>query len=199
MVLPFAKYILLHNHFLRKASPLQSILQRYVCIERPNLFLQKISTSGHRERLSWERSTEQILSGKLKSALRNHQMHEALESFHGFRSLYGYPDTHLVNQLMVQLSYSSNHVWVRKACDLALKILEDKSDLLHVDTLTKFALSLARLQMTSPASVMLRLILNKGSVPPMHLLSLIVFHIVKSEIGTHLASNYLSQVCDFYN
>ena len=39
----------------------------------------------------------------------------------------------------------------------------------------------------------------KGCVPSMHLLSLVVFHIAKTEIGTYLASNYLFQVCDFYN
>nr|KYP51482.1 Pentatricopeptide repeat-containing protein At4g17616 family [Cajanus cajan] len=88
---------------------------------------------------------------------------------------------------------------MRKACDLVLQIVKEKSGLLHADTLTKLALSLARLQMPSPASVILRLMLDKGCVPSMHLLSLVVFHIVKTEVGTHLASNYLFQVCDFYN
>ncbi|XP_061358945.1 pentatricopeptide repeat-containing protein At4g17616 [Gastrolobium bilobum] len=194
MLLPFTKYILSRNHFVRKASPLHRIFCGYV-----NPFVQNFSTSGHCERLPWERSTQEILLGKLKSALRNRQVHEAWEFFQDFRSLYGYPDVHLVNQLIVQLSYSSNHVWMRKTCDLALQIVKEKSGLLHVDTLSKLALSLARLQMPSPASVLLRLMLNKGCVPPMHLLSLVVFHIVKTEIGTHLASNYLSQVCDFYN
>lgn len=198
-MLPFAKYTLLCNHLVKKASPLQSILQGYVYFEHLNPVLRKFSTSGHCERLSWERSTQEILLGKLKFALRSHQVREALESFHDFRSLYGYPEAHLVNQLIVQLCYSSNHVWVRKACDLALRIVDENSGLLHVDTLTKLALSLARMQMPSPASVILSLMLNKGCVPPMHLLSLIVFHIVKTDIGTHLVSNYLSQVCDFYN
>ncbi|KAG2396875.1 Pentatricopeptide repeat-containing protein [Vigna angularis] len=162
-------------------------------------FLQKFSTSGNSEKLSWERSTKDILLGKLKFALRSHQVHEAWESFQDFRSLYGYPEVHLLNQLIVQLSYSSNHVWMRKACDLVLQIVREKSGLLHDDTLTKLALSLARLQMPSPASVILRLMLDKGCVPSMHLLSLVVFHIVKSEIGTHLSSNYLFQVCDLYN
>ncbi|KAJ1415067.1 Tetratricopeptide-like helical domain superfamily [Sesbania bispinosa] len=124
---------------------------------------------------------------------------EAWESFQDYRSLYGYPEVHLVNRLIVQVCYSSNHAWMRKACDLALQIVKEKSGLLNADTLTKLALSLARLQMPSPASVILRLMLDKGCVPPMHLLSLIFFHIVKTDIGTHLASNYLSQVCDLYN
>ncbi|GAU25471.1 hypothetical protein TSUD_71250 [Trifolium subterraneum] len=55
------------------------------------------------------------------------------------------------------------------------------------------------MQMASPASVVLRLMLEKGFVPSMNLLSLIVFHIVKTEIGTYLVSTYLYQVCDFYN
>ncbi|OIV93384.1 hypothetical protein TanjilG_24104 [Lupinus angustifolius] len=53
--------------------------------------------------------------------------------------------------------------------------------------------------MPAPASVILRLLLKKGCVPPMNLLSLIVLHLVKTEIGTCLASNFLTQLCDFYN
>ncbi|QCD85994.1 Pentatricopeptide repeat [Vigna unguiculata] len=192
-------YSPIRNHIFRKVFCLGKILQRHVCFEQHSPFLQKFSTSGNCERLSWERSTKDILLGKLKFALRNHQVHEAWESFQDFRSLYGYPEVHLLNQFIVQLSYSSNHVWMRKACDLVLQIVREKSGLLHDDTLTKLALSLARLQMPSPASAILRLMLDKGCVPSMHLLSLVVFHIVKSEIGTHLSSNYLFQVCDLYN
>lgn len=189
----------IRNQLFRKVFCLGRIFQGDVCFGQFNPFLQKFSTSGNCERLSWERSTKEILLGKIKVALRNYQVHEAWESFQDFRRLYGYPEVHLVNQLIVQLSYSSNHVWMRKVCDLVLQIVREKSGLLHADTLTKLALSLARLQMPSPASVILRLMLDKGCVPSMHLLSLVVFHIVKTEIGTHLSSNYLFQVCDLYN
>ncbi|KAL2322974.1 hypothetical protein Fmac_027353 [Flemingia macrophylla] len=199
MVLPFTKYIPIRNPLFRKVYSLHRNFQGHVCFERFNPFLQTFSTSDHCERLSWERSTQDILLGKLKFALRNHQVHEAWETFQDFRTLYGYPEVHVLNQLIVQLTYSSNQVWMRKACDLVLQIVEEKSGLLHADTLTKLALSLARLKMPSPATVILRLMLDKGSVPSMHLLSLIVFHIVKTEVGTNLASNYLFQVCDFHN
>ncbi|XP_057421300.1 pentatricopeptide repeat-containing protein At4g17616 [Lotus japonicus] len=195
MVLPFTKHILSRNHWVQKPPPLLAILRGHVSFG----FLQHFSSSGYCERLPWERSTEEILLGKLKSALRSHQVHEAWESFQDFRTLYGYPEVHLVNRLIVQSSYSNDHVWIRKACDLALQIVEEKSGLLQSDGLIKLALSLARLQMLSHVSVILRLMLNKGCVPPMNLLSLVVFHVVKTEIGTQIASNYLSQVCDFYN
>jgi pentatricopeptide repeat protein len=199
MMLPFAKFILLQNPFLKKVPPLQKFLCGHVCFHQFNPFSQNISTFENCERLPWERSTQQILSGKLKFALRNNQLQEAMETFRDFTRLYGYPEINLLNQLIVQLCYSSNHVWVRKSCDLALKIVQENSSLVHVDTLTKLALSLARMQMASPASLVLRLMLEKGFVPSMNLLSLIVFHIVKTEIGTYLVSTYLYQVCDFYN
>lgn len=53
------------------------------------------------------------------------------------------------------------------------------------------------MQMASPASVILRLMLEKGFVPYMQFLSLIVLHSVRTEIRTHLVSNYLPKVCDF--
>ncbi|KAK7263371.1 hypothetical protein RJT34_30959 [Clitoria ternatea] len=130
-------------------------------------FYKLFSTSGNSERLSWERSTQEILLKKLKFALRNHQVHEAWESFKDFRRLYGYPE-----------------------------IGKEKYGLLHADTLTKLALSPARLQMSSFALVILRLMLDKGCVPSMHLLSLIVCHTVKIEAGTHVASNYLFQILE---
>ncbi|XP_057753936.1 pentatricopeptide repeat-containing protein At4g17616 isoform X2 [Arachis stenosperma] len=168
MVLPFTRYIPLHSCLVRKASTLQRFFPGHF-----NPILQKISTSSSSdcERLPWERSTKAILLGKLKTALRNHQMHEGWESFQDFRTLYGYPEV------------------VKE---------ENNSGLVHVDTLTKLALSLARLQMSTSAAVILRLMLDKGCVPPMHLLCLVFLHLVKTEIGAYIACNYLSQVCDFY-
>lgn len=54
------------------------------------------------------------------------------------------------------------------------------------------------MQMASPASVILRLIFDKGFVPSVQSLSLIILHSAKAEIGTHLVLNHLSKVRDFY-
>ncbi|XP_028762282.1 pentatricopeptide repeat-containing protein At4g17616-like [Neltuma alba] len=222
MVLGFTKEILSHNHcikcfLLRKASALRrtaltSNIYDFVynfrlrgsqeshghCIQFVGS-LQNFSTCNHCERLSWEGSSREILLRKLESSLKSHQVQEAWEYFHDFKSLYGFPVGCLVNQLVVQLSYTSNHVWLRKACDLALQIVKEKSNLLQADTLTKLALSLARLQMPVPASMILRLMLETECVPPMNLLSLIFLHMVKTEIGSHIASNYLVQISDCFS
>ncbi|KAK7278366.1 hypothetical protein RJT34_23394 [Clitoria ternatea] len=76
---------------------------------------------------------------------------------------------------------------------------KEKYGLLHTDTLTTLILSLARLQMSSLALVIFRLMLDKGFLPFMHFSSLIVIHTMKNEIETHVASNYLLYVCDLYN
>ncbi|KAL4300971.1 hypothetical protein AHAS_Ahas17G0254200 [Arachis hypogaea] len=55
-----------------------------------------------------------------------------------------------------------------------------------------------RLQMSTSAAEILRLMLDKGCVPPMNLLCLVFLHLVKTEIGAYIACNYLPQVCDFY-
>ncbi|XLU24859.1 hypothetical protein S245_060925, partial [Arachis hypogaea] len=116
---------------------------------------------------------------KLKTTLINHQKHEGWESFQDFRTLYENPEVQLLNQLIV----------VKE---------ENNSSLVNVDTLTKHALSLARLQMSTSAAEILRLMLDKGCVPPMNLLCLVFLHLVKTEIGAYIACNYLPQVCDFY-
>ncbi|QHN93705.1 Pentatricopeptide repeat-containing protein [Arachis hypogaea] len=52
--------------------------------------------------------------------------------------------------------------------------------------------------MSTSAAEILRLMLDKGCVPPMNLLCLVFLHLVKTEIGAYIACNYLPQVCDFY-
>lgn len=221
MVFGFTKEILSLNHcikccLLRKASALRrtaltSNVCEYVCnfqlrgsqvsyiyCIQFSRALQNSSTCNPCERLPWEGSSHEILLTKLESSLNNHQVQEAWEYFHDFKSLYGFPAGFLVNQLVVQLSYTSNHVWLRKACVLALQIVKEKSNFLQSDTLTKLSLSLARLQMPVPASMILRVMLESKCVPPMNLLSLIFLHMVKTEIGAHIASNYLVQVSDCF-
>ncbi|TXG51250.1 hypothetical protein EZV62_023774 [Acer yangbiense] len=69
-------------------------------------------------------------------------------------------------RFITELYYSSEPYWLKKACDLVFVILKEKSDLLKPDILTKLSLSLARAQMPVPASKMLRLMLEKGNLPP---------------------------------
>ncbi|KAK9716267.1 hypothetical protein RND81_06G222300 [Saponaria officinalis] len=52
--------------------------------------------------------------------------------------------------------------------------------------------------MPIPASKILRLMLVKTIPPKMDLLSLVFMHMVKTDAGTHLASNILLEFCDHY-
>ncbi|KAF3448218.1 hypothetical protein FNV43_RR08931 [Rhamnella rubrinervis] len=156
------------------------------------------STSIQPGRLCWEGSSHAILLNKLEVALKNHQVDEAWESFSDFKKLYGFPEVSFVHMLITELSYSSNPHWLRKASDLVLLILNEKSDMLQPDILTKLSLSLARSQIPSPATKILRSMLEKEVLPSMDVLLLVVLHLVKTEIGTHLASNFLVQICEFF-
>lgn len=158
--------------------------------------LQHFSVSTQPELICWEGSCHAVLLKKLETALKDHQIDEAWESFKDIKRLYGFPSHSLVSRLITELSYSSNPHWLRKACDLVYLILKEKSDLLHSDSLTKLSLSLSRDQMPVPACTILRLMLEKGIVPQNDVLRLIILHMVKTEIGTYLASNYLIQICD---
>ncbi|VVB12121.1 unnamed protein product [Arabis nemorensis] len=68
-----------------------------------------------------------------------------------------------------------------KASELTRLALKQNSGLVTVDALTKLSLSLDRAQ---------------GSFLTLDVLRLVVMHMVKTEVGTCLASNYLFQVCD---
>ncbi|KAH0935149.1 hypothetical protein HID58_012266, partial [Brassica napus] len=68
--------------------------------------------------------------------------------------------------------------------------------LVNSDALTKLLLSLARAQMSESACNILRTMLEKGFVVTSDVLRLVVMHMVKTEVGTCLASNYLVQFCN---
>ncbi|XP_024923952.3 pentatricopeptide repeat-containing protein At4g17616 [Ziziphus jujuba] len=163
-----------------------------------NLSTLHFSTSIQPQRLCWEGSSHGVLLKKLELALKNHQVEEAWESFNDFKKLYGFPENSILHMLITEMSYSSDHFWLRKASDLVLLILKEKSALLKPDILTKLSLSLARSQIPSHATKILRLMLDKEVLPSMDVLLLVVLHLVKTEIGTHLASNFLIQICECY-
>ncbi|KAH9670695.1 pentatricopeptide repeat-containing protein [Citrus sinensis] len=156
------------------------------------------SSSVQQEKLSWEGSSREVLLRKLESASKNHQAGEAWETFNDFQRLHGIPERHVVNRFIIDLCYSAEPHWLQKACDLVLKIQKGKADLLQLDLLAKLSLSLARAQMPVPASMILRLMLGRENLPRSDLLSLVFVHMVKTEIGTCLASNFLIQLCDVF-
>ncbi|XP_010274524.1 PREDICTED: pentatricopeptide repeat-containing protein At4g17616 isoform X2 [Nelumbo nucifera] len=148
-------------------------------------------------KICWEASSHEILLQKLENALKDQQMGEALDAFNDFRNLYGFPKHSLVRRLITELSYSSDSHWLRKAYDLVLLISKEKSTFLNHDCLTLLALSLARAQMPIPASTVLRLMMEKHKFLQKDILRMVFIHMVKTEIGTYLASDILVEICDF--
>lgn len=148
--------------------------------------------------LSWEGSCHAILLNKLKIALKDHRIDEAWDVFNDFKSLHGFPGQHIVNKLIIELCYSSESRWLRKAYDLVLLVLKEKPHLLHYDFLTTLALVLARAQMPIPASSVLRIMLEKEKFPSMDMLSTVFLHMVKTPTGTYLASDILIEICECF-
>ncbi|KAJ4721586.1 Pentatricopeptide repeat [Melia azedarach] len=156
------------------------------------------SSSVWQDKLCWEGPSCGVLLRKLELALKSHQMDEAWETFNDLKRLYGYPEHDTVNRFITELSYSSESHWLQKAHDLVFIILKEKSNLLEFDVLANLSLSLARAQMPIPASMILRLMLDRKNLPCMNVLELVFLHMVKTEIGTCLASNFLIQICGFF-
>lgn len=166
---------------------------------RPQIpLIHCVSTSVHATKLCWGGSSYAVLLGKLETALKDHQIDEAWEFFNDFRRLYGFPKDNVLLVLVSQLSYASDCKWLQKACNLVLQIWKEKPVVLQLDALTKLGLGLARSQMPIPASEILRLMLQTKRLPRMELLQLIILHMVKTEVGTYLASNIFVQICDCF-
>ena len=162
-------------------------------------FCRCVHTSVNTTTLCWGGSSHTVLLGKLEIALRDHQIDEAWELFNDFRRLYGFPKDNILLMLISQLSYTFDCNWLQKACNLVLQIWKEKPVVLQLNALTKLTLGLARSQMPIPASEMLRLMLQIKRLPQMELLQMIIMHMVKTEVGTYLASNILVQICDCFS
>lgn len=147
-------------------------------------------------RLSWGASSQVVLEKKLETALKDHKVDDAWDVFKDFKRLYGFPDSVIMNRFVTVLSYSSDSVWLCKAADMTRLALRQNSGLVSGDALTKLSLSLARAQMAESACSILRIMLERGYVLTSDVSRLVVMHMVKTEVGTCLASNYLVQVCD---
>lgn len=171
-------------------------VKRLEVLDAYNFLPQRFSSIGiKQEKLYQEKSSHLILLGKLESSLREHQVDKAWETYKEFKRLHGFPSQFLVAGLITELSYSSDSKCLRKACDLVLSISIEKPGILQPDIMTKLTLSSARAQMPVPASTILRLMLEKRSLPSLDMLGMVFLHMVKTEIGTYLASNILIEIC----
>ncbi|GFZ00846.1 pentatricopeptide repeat (PPR) superfamily protein [Actinidia rufa] len=160
-------------------------------------FFRHFFTSTKTESIHWEGS-QTVLLRNLEVALKDHQVDEAWEAYNDFRKLHGFPNHSLTSRLIIELSYSSDPQLLQRACDLVFLLLKEKSGLVRSDLLTKLSLSLARAEMPVPASMIFRLMLERESLPPLSILRLLFLHMVKTEIGTYLASNILFALCDSF-
>ncbi|XP_071732469.1 pentatricopeptide repeat-containing protein At4g17616 [Rutidosis leptorrhynchoides] len=148
--------------------------------------------------LSWGGSYHEILLKNLESYIQNHQINEAWETYMDYKKLYGLPDIHLLSMFIAEFSYTREPKLLQRACDVIQSLPKKKSNLLQFDLLYNVSLSLARTQMPVPASTILRIMIEKDNVPPVNLLGPLILHMVKTEIGTYLASNILIQICDHF-
>lgn len=154
------------------------------------------STISRNKLLPLRNLSQTDLCSKLENEVKDHRVREAWQIFKLYKKLHGYPEISVMGKLITESSYSFDRQCLQKACDLVLQHSKPKSVFLRLEIVAKLALSLARTQMPIPASKILRLMLEKGSLPPMNILRLIILHMVKSDVGTYITSNFLIEICD---
>ncbi|KAL7112191.1 hypothetical protein ACP275_05G136600 [Erythranthe tilingii] len=161
-----------------------------------NRFSEEFSTIAEKlEKLSSKKPPQWIFLEKLEKALKEHQLDEAWKTYQDFKLVYGYPEQLFISNLITEFSYTSDSKYLRRASDLALSISREKSVLLRHDVMTKLVLSLSRAQIPVPASNILRIMLDKNSLPSLEVLRMVFLHLVKTETGSYLASNILEEIC----
>ncbi|CAO2819422.1 unnamed protein product [Amaranthus hypochondriacus] len=165
--------------------------------QRNMVWVRHLCTSAEQVQLCWI-SDNNILK-RLETSLLNCKEDEVWAIFRKFRNSYGFPPPAIMSKLISSLSYSSDQHLLPKACNLVFKISKLNSESLQHDSLYSLCLSLGRAQMPVPASKIIRLMLQKNSAPPESVLCSVFMHMVKTKIGTCLASNILLEICDCFH
>ncbi|KAL5973767.1 hypothetical protein ACLOJK_030423 [Asimina triloba] len=199
-----AKFIGFVNGECSRVYPIAAAIQRcksagisstVVCLNQ-HWCQHRCLSATRQPKISWGVSSCETLLSKLEIALKDHCLDEAWGIFTDFKNLYGFPKQCVVRRLIIEMCYASDPGWLEKAHDLVLLILKRRSDLLHHDFLTRLVVALARAQMPSPASTVVRIMLEKEKILPMDMLSTVLLHMVKTSTGTYLASDALIEICD---
>ncbi|KMT11854.1 hypothetical protein BVRB_5g105500 [Beta vulgaris subsp. vulgaris] len=168
----------------------------YLCHQQCNIAcLRLLSTSSEQRELCWEGFNHDKMLRGFESALLDCKEDEVLAVFNKFKSSYGYPPRDVMSKLISGLSYSFDYRSLSKACNLVFKMARENFESLDHDSLSRLCLSLGRAQMPVPASKVLRLMLQRNSVPAVDVLCLVFMHMVKTEVGSCLASNILLEIC----
>ncbi|GAB2263776.1 hypothetical protein Droror1_Dr00025910 [Drosera rotundifolia] len=144
-------------------------------------------------------SDHDMLLGKLETALKENEVGAAMDAFNDFRNRHGYPVVSIVSRLIKMMSYSNDKRWLEAGTDLVMAMARKKPYLVHHDVMVRLCISLSRAQMPVPASRVLRLLLWRRNLPPGNALHPVFMHMVKSEVGTCLASNILIEICECFH
>ncbi|KAF8700855.1 hypothetical protein HU200_034221 [Digitaria exilis] len=148
--------------------------------------------------LPWEAPSRETLLKKIEGAMKDGNAEEALQSFGDYKKLHGLPEPQVVNSMIVSLSYMSSRRWLQRAFDMVLYVHQINSNLLNCGSLMRLALALARDQTPVPASTVLRIILESGKLPDVDILSMVFLHMLKSQVGSYLATDVLIETCESF-
>ncbi|KAG0474804.1 hypothetical protein HPP92_014490 [Vanilla planifolia] len=133
---------------------------------------------------------------KLENALKNNLIDEAWAVFSSHKSLHCLPNQELVKKMVNLMTSTSSSHFLLRAYKLVLLLLDKRQDLIDHESLIRLALSLARNQKPVAATTILRTLLDKSKLFSLDILSTIFFHLVKSEVGSCLASTMLIEICE---
>ncbi|KAF8669492.1 hypothetical protein HU200_051293 [Digitaria exilis] len=158
----------------------------------------RYTSSSTSKVLPWEAPSRETLLKKIEGAMKDGNAEEALQSFGDYKKLHGLPEPQVVNSMIVSLSYMSSRRWLQRAFDMVLYVHQINSNLLNCGSLMRLALALARDQTPVPASTVLRIILESGKLPDVDILSMVFLHMLKSQVGSYLATDVLIETCESF-
>ncbi|XP_062076452.1 pentatricopeptide repeat-containing protein At1g03100, mitochondrial-like [Humulus lupulus] len=135
------------------------------------------------------------ISVEIENALDEHRLEDTWEFYKQHMQIDGFPRKSVVNKLLAAFAESLDVLWLEKAFGMVERIFEKgKQNLLQKETLIYLSISLAKVQLSVPASTILRKLVEMEQFPPVSAWSATLAYMCQTGPGAYLAAELILEI-----
>ncbi|XP_060973470.1 pentatricopeptide repeat-containing protein At1g03100, mitochondrial [Cannabis sativa] len=136
-----------------------------------------------------------MLSVEIENSLDEHRLEDTWKFYEQHMQIDGFPRKSVVNKLLVVFAESLDVLWLEKAFGMVERIFEKgKKNLLQKETLIYLSLSLAKVQLSVPASTVMRKLVEMEQFPPVSAWSSTLAYMCQTGPGASLAAELILEI-----
>uniref|UniRef100_A0A803QA96 At1g68980-like TPR repeats domain-containing protein n=1 Tax=Cannabis sativa TaxID=3483 RepID=A0A803QA96_CANSA len=135
------------------------------------------------------------ISLEIENAIDEHRLDDTWKFYEQHMQIDGFPRKSVVNKILAALSESLDVLWLEKAFGIVERIFEKgKQNLLQKETLIYLSFSLAKVQLSVPASTVLRKLVEMEQFPHVSAWSTTLAYMCQTGSGAYLAAELILEI-----